>query len=74
MIHATIHQHMLLASVVYIADVRLYQLIQESNDEVVAYIFIRSKQMFAGVCKLYIRKRIHCKHNDKPGDLSSSTT
>ncbi len=35
---------------------------------------VDKEKMFAGVCKLYIRKRIHCKRNDKPGICSSDVT
>lgn len=31
-------------------------------------------EAFAGVCKLYIRERIHCKHNHEAGDYFSGTT
>lgn len=40
----------------------------------VVYTKVDKEKMFAGVCKLYIRKRIHCKHNDKSGIRSSDIT
>jgi hypothetical protein len=35
---------------------------------------VGKEKMFAGVCKLYIRKRIHCKRNDESGIRSSNIT
>lgn len=39
----------------------------------VVYTEVSKEKMFAGVCKLYIRKRIHCKRNDESGTYSSNT-
>jgi hypothetical protein len=39
----------------------------------VVYTEVGKEKMFAGVCKLYIRKRIHCKRNDESGTYSSNT-